>query len=87
MPRRCRSLRGIRVHGRRACRRIFHEGLPTTSLEQALLDYAAVAPFERLRHALAVADYREVLDIAGLRAIAGSGRAGSTELRKALARH
>jgi len=85
--RRCRSLRGIRVYGRRACERILHEGLPTTSLEQALLDYAAVAPLERLRHALAVADYRKVLDIAAVRATAGNGRPGSTELRKALARH
>ena len=86
-PRRCRSLRGIRVHGRRAYARILHKGLPTTSLNHAVLDFAATAPHERLRHVLAVADYREVLDIAGLRAIAGSGRAGSTELRKALARH
>ena len=46
-PRRCRSLRGIRVHGRRRCRRLWHRGLPTTTVEQALLDYAAVAPLER----------------------------------------
>ena len=86
-PRRCRSLPGIRVHGRRTCQRIFRKGLPTTSLEQALIDYAAVAPLDRVRHALAVADYRNVLDIASLQATAGSGRAGSTQLRKALARH
>jgi len=86
-PRRCRSLPGVQVHGRRTCQRIFHKGLPTASLEQALLDYAAVAPLERLRHALAVADYRKVLDIAAVRATAGNGRPGSTELRKALARH
>lgn len=86
-PRRCRSLRGIRVYGRRACERILHKGLPTTSLDQALLDYAAMAPFERVRHALANADYGKVLDLDALRAIAGSGRTGSTNLRRALERH
>ncbi len=86
-PRRCQSLPGIRVHGRRACRRLWHRGLPTTSLEQALLDYAAVAAPERLRHVLAVADYKHVFDLAALRVIAGAGRAGSTKLRKALERH
>src|SRR5436305_1495782 len=43
-PRRCHSLQGIRVHGRRTCQRIPHKGLPTTTLEQAVLDFAAVAP-------------------------------------------
>ena len=51
-PRRCRSLRGIKVHSRRDCRRVWHKGLPVTTLEQALLDFAAVAPLERVRYAL-----------------------------------
>jgi hypothetical protein len=83
-PRRCRSLPGIRVHGRRTCERIWERGLPTTSIEQALLDYAAVAPLERVRHALANADYHHVLDIAALQVIAGNGGA---KLRMALKRH
>lgn len=86
-PRRCYSLDGIRVHGRRACERIPHKGLPTTSIEQALLDFAAVAPIERLRYVLASADYHKVLDIPALQVIAGSGRAGSTKLQTALTRH
>jgi hypothetical protein len=86
-PRRCRSLRGIKVHGRRTCERTLHKGLPTTTVEQALLDYAAVASIERLRHALANADYHKVLDIPALQVIAGSGRNGSTRLREALKRH
>lgn len=86
-PRRCRPLRGIRVYGRRACERTLHNGLPTASLDQALLGYAAVAPFERLRHALANADYHKVLDLDALRATAGYGRTGSTNLRRALQRH
>jgi Protein of unknown function (DUF559) len=86
-PRRCRSLKGIRVYGRRTCERLLHKGLPTTSIEQALLDYAATAPIERVRYALANADYHEVLDVAALQLIAGSGRVGSTRLREALKRH
>jgi uncharacterized protein DUF559/transcriptional regulator with AbiEi antitoxin domain of type IV toxin-antitoxin system len=86
-PRRCQSLRRVRVHGRRTCERTWHKRLPTTSVEQALLDYAAVAPLERLRHALANADYHKVLDLAALQVIAGSGRIGSTTLRNALTRH
>jgi hypothetical protein len=64
-----------------------HKGLPTTSLNRAVLDFAAAAPLERLRHVLAVADYKRVLDIAALRVIAGNGRIGSTMLREALTRH
>jgi hypothetical protein len=86
-PRRCRSLRGVKVHARRTCERVWHRGLPTTSVEQALLDFAAVAPLERLRHALANADYHKVLDLPALQTIAGAGRAGSTKLGKALQRH
>ena len=86
-PRRCRSVRGVKVHGRRTCERLWHKGLPTTSVEQALLDYAAVAPLERVRHALANADYRKVLDLDALRAIVGCGRPGSTRLREGLKRH
>ncbi|HSC01941.1 MAG TPA: DUF559 domain-containing protein [Solirubrobacteraceae bacterium] len=86
-PRRCQSQSGIRVYGRRTCERVLHKGLPTTSVEQALLDYAATAPIERVRHALANADYHKVLDIPALQVIAGTGRRGSTMLRNALARH
>jgi hypothetical protein len=86
-PRRCQSQRGIRVYGRRTCERVPHKGLPTTTVAQALLDYAATASIERLRYALANADFHNVLDVATLQMIAGSGRKGSTRLRRALARH
>ena len=52
-PRRCRSLSGVNVHGRRDCRRVWHKRLPMTTIEQALLDFAARAPMERVRYALA----------------------------------
>lgn len=86
-PRRCLSLPGVRVHERRTCRRIWHKNLPVTTVEQSLLDYAATAPFDRLRHALAVADYLKLLDLAALNATLGRGRAGSANLRVALKRH
>jgi len=46
-----------------------------------------VAPIDRLRHALANADYHKVLNIPALRVIAGNGRNGSTKLSEALMRH
>jgi Protein of unknown function (DUF559) len=86
-PRRCRSLQGVKVHGRRNCERDWHKNLPTTTIEQALLDFAARAPLDRVRYALANADYAQVLDLAALHMIVGTGRAGSTRLRTALTRH
>ncbi len=86
-PRRCRSLPGVTVHGRRDCRREWHNGLPMTTIEQALLDFATRAPIERVRYALANADYKKALDLDALQVIAGNGRPGSTNLRTALKRH
>ncbi len=86
-PRRCQPQPGIRVYGRRTCERLLYKGVPTTTIEQALLDYAATAPIERVRHALANADYHKVLDLPALHATVGSGRVGSTRLREGLARH
>jgi predicted transcriptional regulator of viral defense system len=86
-PRRCRSLPGVKVHGRRDCRREWHNGLPMTTIERALLDSAAVAPLERVRYALSAVDYRQWLDLEALQAIAGNGRPGSANLRTALKRH
>lgn len=86
-PRRCCSLDGVKVHGRRDCRRVWHKELPMTTVERALLDFAARAPLNRVRYALANAEYLHVLDLAALRVTAGNGRAGSTTLRKALERH
>jgi len=86
-PRRCSSLAGMKVYGRRTCERTLHKGLPSTTVEQALLDYAATAPSERVRYALANADYHKVLNIPALQVMAGNGRKGSTKLRNALSRH
>src|SRR5579872_3224361 len=37
-PRRCGSHDGVKVHGRRNCRREWHKRLPATTIEQAVLD-------------------------------------------------
>jgi hypothetical protein len=86
-PRRCRSRRGIKVYPRRNCERIWHNGFPVTSVTQGLLDFAATAPFSHLRRAVAVADYRRLLDLAALESALGRGRPGSAKLRKALDHH
>lgn len=86
-PRRCRSLPGIRVHGRRDAERVFHKRLPVTTLPQTLLDLAASAPLRTLRRALANADYRGSLDLSAIEAAMGRGRRGSGRLRTALERH
>jgi Protein of unknown function (DUF559) len=86
-PRRCQSLPQVKVYGRRERPRVWHKGLPTTSVEQALLDFAATAPIEPVRYALSNADYHKVLDIEALHALAGCGRPGSVKLRTALKRH
>ena len=85
--RRCRSRHGVKVHGRRNCTRVWHRDLPMTTIEQALLDFASTAPLDRVRYALANADYLKVLDVPALQMIAGNGRAGSAKLRNALQRH
>jgi very-short-patch-repair endonuclease len=85
--RRCDSLQGIRVHGRRALERVWHRGLPVTTVAQMLLDYATVCTLRSLRRALAEADYRRLAAPADLEAMLAPGRAGSAELRKALANH
>ncbi len=87
IPGRRTSRRNIRIHERRDTARTFHNGLPTTTPAQALLDYAATARLNDLRYALAEAEYRELLDLGEIEAIAGRGRRGSAKLRKAAARH
>ena len=86
-PRRCRSRRGIAVHGERVLHRLWHRRLPLTPLPQLLLDLAATEPRRRLRMALANADYRGLLDARAVDAELGRGRRGSARLRAALAEH
>jgi very-short-patch-repair endonuclease len=83
-PRRCKSLPGIVVHGRRDLPRVARNGLPVTTPHQSLLDFAQTAPNDLLRFALANADYHGLLDLSALDALQGRGKA---KLNKALAIH
>jgi very-short-patch-repair endonuclease len=83
-PRKCRSQPGISVYSRRAVEPVHHLRIPTTTVSQALLDFASTAPVHRVVRALAEADYRRVLDSTELRVLRGPG---SVTLKRALARH
>jgi hypothetical protein len=86
-PREIDSLSAIRVYGRRSVERWMRNGIPVTSIEQTVLDLAAVAEFRLVRKALAQLDFDRKLDIAALEAQCGPGKPGSRALRRALAVH
>jgi very-short-patch-repair endonuclease len=87
VPGRRRPRPSLRVHGERRLIRTFHNGLPTTTAAQALLDYAATARLNDLRYALAEAEYRELLRLDEIATLLGRGKRGSAKLRKAIERH
>jgi hypothetical protein len=78
---------GIKILARRQVRREPHSGLMTTTVAQALLDFAATAPFDLVQFALSNADYHDVLDVEEINAVLGQGRPGSKRLRAALDAH
>lgn len=86
-PRRCKSRRGLVVHERRNCERVWQSGLPLTTVPQTLLDYAATARLNRVRIALANAEYKRLLNPQDVEALLGPGRPGAAKLRTALKRH
>jgi hypothetical protein len=82
------SLPGLVVHGRRkALERFLYNGIPVTSIPQTMLDLAAHAEHNLIRHALAQLDFRHDLHIPSLLAVTGHGKPGSTALRGAIAAH
>jgi hypothetical protein len=84
-PRRRTSPRGILVHKRRvALKRITHDGIPTTTVAQALLDVAAMGELTLVRRGLARLDYQQRLDLHALLALCGGGRRGSHALQWAI---
>jgi very-short-patch-repair endonuclease len=86
-PRTVKSIDEFVVHPRRRLTRVMHRGLPTTTVSQALLDFAATDQPDLLRLALANADYRDLLDIAQLQRLTGRGIAGTVALNEALRIH
>jgi hypothetical protein len=87
IPGRRRSRKPVKVHARRNLDRTWHNGLPITSVAQALLDFAAAASLNRVRYAVAQAEYHDLLDLRAIEAILGHGKPGSAKLRRALQRH
>jgi very-short-patch-repair endonuclease len=67
--------------------RVMHRGLPVTPVARTLLDLASVAPLDRVRKAVAEADYQRSLDLDAIDALTGVGRSGSAKLRRALSLH
>jgi predicted transcriptional regulator of viral defense system len=79
-----RSVSAVLVHHPGRVNWTQHRGLPTTTIAQTLLDFAAKARPDGLRHALAEADYRRLLDRAAVNAILARGHPGSAALRRGL---
>ncbi len=87
-PRRRTSPRGILVHKRRiALERVIHDGIPTTTVAQTLLDLAAMGELTLVRRGLARSDYQHRFDPDALLALCGGGRRGSQDLQWALAHY
>jgi hypothetical protein len=82
-----RSLPEVLVHYPLRVERCRHRGFPITTVPQTLIDFAATAPLNRVRKALAQAEYKRLLDMRAVEAALGRGRPGSANLRKALVRH
>jgi predicted transcriptional regulator of viral defense system len=74
--------RAVRVHERRRAQRVWHRRLPVTDPSQTLLDFASVAPFARVRYALAEADYQRLLRYDGR----GDARSRAARQRDAASR-
>jgi hypothetical protein len=70
-PRRVLDQRQIVVYGRRRLESVLHRGFPMTAPSQAILDFAAAGPPDRLRLVLANADFQRLLDVDALQSLMG----------------
>lgn len=84
---RVRSQPDLLVHHPRVIEAARHRRFLITTVAQTLLDFAATAPPDRVRYALAEADYRDLLDLQAAEQVLGRGRPGSRVLGDALRRH
>jgi predicted transcriptional regulator of viral defense system len=81
---------GVRIHNVRRLHpddRTTLDGIPVTTVHRALLDYAEVAQFQQLRHAIDAAERRELLDGRELERLyaRSKGRRGLKPLKEAVA--
>jgi len=58
-----------------------------TTVARTLLDFASVAPLDRVRKAVAEADFQRRIDLEAIDGITGVGRPGSARLKRALSLH
>jgi predicted transcriptional regulator of viral defense system len=82
-----RSLPGVLIHHPRHLDPVEHRGLPTTTVAQTLVDFAVSATADRLRRALAEADFRRLLDRNTIDTVLVRGRPGTAALRRCLESH
>jgi len=75
------------VHHAKHIDRVMRRGLPVTPVAKTLLDFASVAPLDRVRKAVAEADFQRLLDLGALDRLTGVGQSGSAKLRRALHLH
>ena len=81
------SVRAVLVHHPSIVERTEHRGLPITTVPRTLLDIAPMIRFDRLRRALAEAEFLGLASLDEIENELGRGRRGSRALRRALARH
>jgi predicted transcriptional regulator of viral defense system len=86
-PSRARSLPEVLVHHPMQLEQTRQRRFPITTVARTLVDFAATEPLNRVRTALAQADYKRLLDVQEVEAALRRGRPGSANLRKALERH
>jgi very-short-patch-repair endonuclease len=80
-----RSLKGIKVYGRRReLVREFHRGIPVTSIPLTMVDLAASGNRRVVDRALGQLDFQKLLDVTTLLDACGSGARGSALLRAAI---
>ncbi len=84
-PRKVRSLRGIKVHGRRpGLVRELHRGIPVTSIAVMMVDLAGTSGPRVVHRALGQLDFQHLLDVDALLNECRCGRTGATALRAAI---
>lgn len=82
-----RSTTGVRVHHPRRLDVTTYRRFLITTVPRTFVDLAATTTLNRLRVALAQADYLRILDVAAVESMLRQGRTGSANLRRALERH
>jgi predicted transcriptional regulator of viral defense system len=86
-PGRRSSIAAVRLHHPKHFEQTTLRGFPITTVPQTLLDFASKAPRDKLRRALAEADYRRLTNDEQLDCIGGRGHPGTAKLRAARRHH